>query len=192
MAARRSPLATSKSERTRERILAAAEALFAERGFAGASVEEIAAHAGVRHTSLFYYFENKRELYETLLGELFVPFFKRIDARLAVASDEAPLIEGAIGEFVNTLSSRPTLARLLLRELVDTAPGEAPALLELAEPMIDSIRQLLAGVGREDVDVRRLVFAVSGAAAFLSVGDPGVEPTREIMAAVHGLLGLGR
>jgi len=46
----------------RERILAAAEALFAERGFDRTSTASIATAAGVPHGLIFYYYKTKMEL----------------------------------------------------------------------------------------------------------------------------------
>ena len=48
---RRAP--TARGERTRERILDAAEEIFAERGFAGATLRDVAAAVGVRNPSLY-------------------------------------------------------------------------------------------------------------------------------------------
>ncbi len=48
-----------KSEETRERILEAALGTFRERGFAGATMREIAGHAGVAVGAAYYYFESK-------------------------------------------------------------------------------------------------------------------------------------
>ncbi len=54
---------TAESESARERILRVAETLFAENGFNGASMREIATQAAVALSQLNYYFESKRELY---------------------------------------------------------------------------------------------------------------------------------
>ncbi|MGH7287017.1 MAG: TetR family transcriptional regulator, partial [Myxococcota bacterium] len=56
--------APSKALRTRAAILAAAEAVFAERGFAAARLEDVAARVGIRRASIVYHFRDKRELYD--------------------------------------------------------------------------------------------------------------------------------
>ena len=50
---------TSKSKDTQEKILEAALALFRERGFAEATMREIAARAGVATGLAYYYFDSK-------------------------------------------------------------------------------------------------------------------------------------
>ncbi len=52
-----------KEENKRERILAAARALFVEHGYAGTSMGNIAKQAGVNHSLIFHYFDNKETLW---------------------------------------------------------------------------------------------------------------------------------
>ncbi len=56
---------------TRNRILQAALELFAEKGFEGASVREIAARAGVIHGLIKYHFDNKDQLWKSAVDFLF-------------------------------------------------------------------------------------------------------------------------
>ena len=51
----------------RERILKAATALFAEKGYASSSVREIVELAGVTKPVLYYYFKNKEGLFRAIL-----------------------------------------------------------------------------------------------------------------------------
>lgn len=56
------------SSDTRERIIRTAEKLFAERGFHGVSVREIAAAAELRLSHLQYHFKSKNDLYHAVVG----------------------------------------------------------------------------------------------------------------------------
>lgn len=53
------------------RILTAAERVFAEFGYAGASISRIAAQAGIPKSNVVYYFETKELLYRRVVGEIF-------------------------------------------------------------------------------------------------------------------------
>src|SRR3546814_4325739 len=53
-----------------EKILKAAESVFAKKGFAGASTAEIARKAGVPKANLHYYFRTKQDLYASVLDAL--------------------------------------------------------------------------------------------------------------------------
>lgn len=108
---------------TKARILAAAEEIFAARGFDGASTREIAARAEVNISSLHYHWESKEALY--------LAVYRNIYHRLhAVMQDElAPLLADRRprDEVVNRLAEviftffgqQPALPRLLLRWIVD-------------------------------------------------------------------------
>jgi AcrR family transcriptional regulator len=63
----------SKGEQTGERILDAAEALFAQRGYEGTSLREIARQAGIKQPGLYNYFENKQALYAAVLDRALAP-----------------------------------------------------------------------------------------------------------------------
>jgi AcrR family transcriptional regulator len=68
-ATQRKPAAARDPARTRERIIAAALAEFADRGLAGARVDGIARRAGVNKRMLYHYFGGKQELFRTLVSQ---------------------------------------------------------------------------------------------------------------------------
>ena len=55
---------------TRERILAAARALFGEDGFEATSIEDVLAGAGVSRGALYHHFANKAELFDAVLEQV--------------------------------------------------------------------------------------------------------------------------
>ena len=63
----RVPRRTSAGAATRERILAAAERLFAERGFSGVSMPAIAAAAGITAGAIYKHFESKEQLFFSIV-----------------------------------------------------------------------------------------------------------------------------
>lgn len=108
---------------TKARILAAAEAVFAERGFDGASTREIAGRAGVNISSLHYHWDSK----ETLYVAVFQAIVARIEAHLLGsiptlrrAGDDRQAVVGRIMESLyDFFDAEPTIPRLLLRRVVD-------------------------------------------------------------------------
>lgn len=110
------------SAETKERILRTAELVFAEKGFDGARVDDIAKRAGVNKALIYYYFESKDrildELFNTLMAEgsqvqddslvsypdlsreeLFRQFFEK---NLDFAIEHRSLIKIAINESLKT------------------------------------------------------------------------------------------
>lgn len=57
---------TAQTDEKRESILRAAEALFAEQGYANTTLEQVAQRLGVTKPFVYYYFHNKQEIFETL------------------------------------------------------------------------------------------------------------------------------
>lgn len=78
--------ATRKSEATRQQILDAAAALFAERGYSLTRLSDIAERAGMHLTGLYYYYDNKEELVSDIICH--VP--ARVAAGLRDALDTLP------------------------------------------------------------------------------------------------------
>lgn len=64
------PPKSAKAQRTRQKILEAARAVFAERGFAKATAEEISTRAGVGYGTFYLYFTDKRQALHTILAEV--------------------------------------------------------------------------------------------------------------------------
>jgi AcrR family transcriptional regulator len=63
-----SPLRAEQARRTRERILEAAFALFAERGYAGTTIAAVAGRAGVSHETVYGTVGGKRRLLEDVIA----------------------------------------------------------------------------------------------------------------------------
>ena len=60
----------NRSGSTKERILAAAETLFAQRGFDGASLRQLTSDAGVNLAAVNYHFGSKEKLVEQVFRRL--------------------------------------------------------------------------------------------------------------------------
>jgi len=88
------PLSSAPRERARtarrEALLETAEAVFAERGFAGATMAEIAARAGYSAGNLYNVFESKEALYRELVTTRGT---KLLQEQLAILRQEAPYLE---------------------------------------------------------------------------------------------------
>jgi AcrR family transcriptional regulator len=110
-------LATAQD--SKERILNAASAEFALRGFAAAGVDRIAARARLNKAMIYYHFHNKQDLYRTVLRQLFGAIGDRLEA-LVATSDPAPT---KLNQFVDVLVSEgqrhPHFAPIILRELAE-------------------------------------------------------------------------
>ncbi|HEY8087017.1 MAG TPA: TetR/AcrR family transcriptional regulator [Polyangiaceae bacterium] len=106
----------------KEEILDVATRLFAERGYEGASMNDVAECVGMRKASLFYHFATKDALYEAVLDRLVASLQVALEAIYASSGTFPDRLDDVTEVLVNTLASHPYAARLLLREAMDWGP----------------------------------------------------------------------
>ena len=104
---------------SRERILDAAEDLFARRGFAGVGMREVAEAAGLGKSSLFHHFKSKAEMYAAVVGRILDLFDCRLTVALAAGGGPLVRFDRWVDTLVDTFAQHPTSARLLLRSLFE-------------------------------------------------------------------------
>jgi len=104
----------------RQRILDAAEAVFAERGYGGATTREIAERAGIAKRMLFYYFASKEAVYRAVL-ERVVGGMVGIHEQFRTDPGPVGLAEAMEGITHFAAANLPAV-RVLTRELMDGGP----------------------------------------------------------------------
>ena len=155
------------------RIESAARRLFANRGYAGTSMAEIAAAAGVSKATVFHHYRSKRELYEALVGEALTGFREQLVPLLDAEGD----LRGSLREFaaahVERLTRMQGTMRLIAREMLSgtAASGELLSGSEVSRNfslLVDALRRGQArGNVRADVDPGLAVFLLLCANWFL-------------------------
>jgi TetR/AcrR family transcriptional regulator len=112
----------SKSDRTKDSILIAAERLFSENGFDATSLDAIGDDVGIQGTAILYHYSTKRDLYEAVLDRIFTPFVDEIGALLETEGPLEDRLVAITSAMVRYAARRPGAARLILRE---TSAGSA-------------------------------------------------------------------
>lgn len=145
-----SPKWRRRAEARPGEIVRAALDVFAEKGFAAAKLDEIAAKAGVSKGALYLYFETKEDIFRAVVREAVVPNIDLIEAALGQATVPFPdllrmmlarmadLVEtsrlGAVAKLVVGESRNfPELARVWHDEVVSRALGALVKALETAQ-----------------------------------------------------------
>ena len=106
----------------KEEIVAEATRLFAERGYEGASMGDLAERVGLRKASLFHHFPSKDVLYATVLTELMESVKAAIVGAALAEGSFAERLDALTDALTSALGAQPHAARLLIREAMDWGP----------------------------------------------------------------------
>ena len=123
---------------TKARILVAAEAVFAAKGFDGASTREIAAAAGVNISSLHYHWESKETLYFAVFEHVYDRIVALVRSSIPDASLDRPasreVVDEVMGRLYDFFADNPTIPRLMVRRLLETTAGTSDIEREILLP----------------------------------------------------------
>lgn len=128
----------------RERILAAAEELFAESGFDATPTSRIASRARVPKGLVHYYFPRKENLLTALVERL--PDERIEPSRVVVPGDVAASLRRLVAELDARMRASRLLSHLLWRE-ADTHRAVREALQERFRRVVDQVRAVILATG---------------------------------------------
>jgi AcrR family transcriptional regulator len=147
--------------RRRELIEAAATELFAERGYPGASIEEIARRSGVSPPVVYDHFSSKIDLYQQLLEAHFAQLRDIWGRNFRGSESSAEQVSRSFDAWFSYVEEHPAAARMLFREPSgdrgaeavhrQVAAGSRAQVMELfaAHPGSEGLTGSLAGPGLE-------------------------------------------
>ena len=100
-----------------EAITAAACDAFAEHGYEGAVMAEIAHAAGIAESTIYKLFENKRDLLDRVMSEWYRGFTEDLDLQLQGLDDPVQKLRFVIWRHLHVIKSDPALCRVFFREI---------------------------------------------------------------------------
>lgn len=170
---------------TRQALVAAGASLFGEKGYDGASIEDVAARAGVNKALISYHFRGKRGLYAEILAHGFREIASRMVTVEARAVDTAAAVHGLLQVFDAYRREHPEFPGLFMREVLST--GIEPRVLPHLATIIGVVTRIAArgvseGVFRP-VNPLLLHFGLVAPLVFFAA----TEPARRRAVAEHGL-----
>ena len=176
----------------RAQILSHATRLFAERGYDGTSVQEIADAVGIRKPSLLYHFKSKDQLRENVIAEMLAHWNAVLPGLLLKASTEERF-DSTMEALTEFFIQDPDRARLFLRETLDRPERMRAMLGEFVKPWVDLLSAQLErakeqGLVQHNVDpeayvIEVITMAVAGTAVIDTINvilpdDPARGGTR--------------
>ncbi len=160
----------------RSNLIAVAAPLFAEKGFNGVSVRELAKGAGVNISMISYYFGGKEGLYSAVLNEQFATL-KRVAEIKTMETDPLKKFELYVRATVARYRKNPYLLRFYTSELTNPTPCfetiVRPAIKGVVQILLETFRDGLSHEKfRDDLDPTDTVLALAGMINFYFLLEP--------------------
>jgi len=132
---------------SRRKIVEAAAALMAERGFAGTSIAAVSEQSGLPAGSIYWHFESKEALLGAVMEEGARRWFEALPSVENVASDPQERAAAMLNAVVGSLEQHPEFLRLLFLialERRDVDPTSLEVIRRVRELALRRIRNLLS------------------------------------------------
>lgn len=161
-----------------EKILDAAERLFAFQGFSATTIKMIAAESSQNSALIYYYYDSKATLYRHVLERVINRIAEEAGRRIHSDSSPEEVIESVVQSQVAVLAANPHLPVLLARELIDWKAAHAePAIRALSTGLFEQLRGAIERGQREGafipaIDPRFAAISVVAQVGYLVLASP--------------------
>ena len=148
------------AERLRDELVAAALALFIERGLEAVTMRAVATQVGVSAMTPYRYFEDKGHLLRGIWQHVMAAAVDAMRARTAGVEDARERIRAQVGAFVDYWETHPEHYRLVYMTEQTTRADEqgmftaAPAYAAMVEASLDASRRLARAVGGDEANAK--------------------------------------
>lgn len=155
---------------TRDQILDEALRCFAERGYEGTSLNDIAAGVGIRRPSLLHHFPSKEALYGDVFERLMSEWLQRLEVAIATPAQGWDKAELVLRAGLDLFADTPDYVRIMRREALDGGVHLGIDMSGVLRPLFDAAAeyldaQMTAGIFQQH-DSRQLL--ITGYGAILS------------------------
>ncbi len=154
------------SQKSKQDILTAAEAEFAEKGIYGSRVDEIAAKAGINKRMIYEYFGNKEDLYKVVLYEVYGRLTRK---EIGLLSEDMPCTEAIkkiITLYFEFLRDNPTYVNLILWENLNKGKYIAEMdVNHIKDSAYELLRKVILkgineGLFKKEVDIEQVILSL--------------------------------
>ena len=132
-----------RAEARHQRILDAALKVFSRKGYADASVDDIAGESATSKGGVYFHFPGKQAIFFALMDRAARLLLERVEAAIARETEPVARAEAALGEVLRTFGRHRALARLFLIEAYSAGRESHRHLLAIHELFIAVIKRHL-------------------------------------------------
>jgi len=184
----------SKKQATREKILLAAEEVFADKGYHGTVVDEIAETSKTSKGAIYFHFPSKEEIFFALMDQFATRMMHEIEKSISTQSGAINKIEASLRRVLEALVKRQRIAKLLLIHGHGLGPEFETKRLEIydrfAELIKENLEEAIDEGSIEPIDVEITAHAWLGAISelvirWLYTGEP--DPIEQSHPALTAL-----
>ena len=174
---------------TANMILDAASEVFADKGYDGARINELAEAAGVNKATLYYQIGDKEKLYHSVLIRIMSRFADDIEYAIQDAEDPVVSIRRFIEIFAHQTGNARYISPILLREIASGGRHLPDNALEQMGRVVSNIRKIITdgvdlGIFRE-VDPFFVHMLIVGSLNLYAANEPIRKRTSELLKNKH-------
>ncbi len=159
----------------KQKFIETASTLFANRGYHGVSLADVAEELGLTKQAVLYHFQSKQALYAAVLQGM----ADRLEAVVARARsaecDEDTRLELFLRELHDHMQADPVDGRIIARELLDNLDRAATSrkwvLRGFLEDCVELLRGARAWKGASDDELTAVVYQMIGAINYFAISD---------------------
>ena len=178
-----------KTENTEAVILAAANKLFAQRGFNATSTTDIAREVGCNQALVHYYFRTKENLFQKVFISQLESIIQRLQTPLVKGDDIFTTLRHIVDTYFDILDKNPQTPSFLLSEMLLNPERESIILLSVRESLLlqdffqrfsESVSQAIARGQIRPIDPKELYFDIISLVVFSYLAMPMAQNIMQI------------
>lgn len=161
---------TERGEKTLQNIISAAESVFRDKGYNGATVKDIAAEAGVSVGTFYIYFVDKKSIYDYLVEEYSYYIRSEIAKRTAHLSSRKEIERQGLLVYLEIVKNKKHIYNIIWESLYIDPTHFKNYYMNFARNYIFGLEDAVKnGDVREDIDIEVVAWMLMGVSNFLGL-----------------------
>ena len=165
-----------KSDKTSERIMAAARTVFAQKGYNGARIDEIAARANVNKATIYYQIGDKDTLYTGALHQVIGHVARDIADAVSRKVHPEEKMKAYITFIAGAVEANPDLPPIMMREVASGGANLPRVVIEDIASILDILFGILKAGKEQELFIETSPFLIHmmimGTILFFKKGSP--------------------